>query len=631
MPNAGHDLSPDERDPVPGSGATGDGITNDDTGSDAEATGVTTSSVARMEGRAELDRVLGGEAFARSKRNRDLLAHLANETLEGRADALNGTTVAQDALGKGEDFDPASDPSVRVQMGRLRRLLDTHYEAASGDGDDGVRIVLPKGTYVPRFERTGAPAAPDALPPVPMTAEPAASPPEGAASTRPTGGWRAAVRRWPVAVAAALLLAVALGALVATALRDPLVTLPPHDYPVVVVHAFENRTGNRERDALAAGFQRQFAADLQRFRTARVMLDTGSRQPGVPGMAADYTVTGAVLGADETLDAIIWLIDAHDSTIAATERLTVDASGDDYLEALEEFSIRLTASVAAPRGRLAQAAAAHFDDHHPLTASGGLGPFECLVEFNEFTVNRTDERFAPVHDCLAGEAATHPNDGTLLAALGWMEVLGSPEAGLMDADAIGRDTSLARAVELVDRAVAVAPGNDIAHLHHGLVNWFMGNEEVAIDSMRRAVRLNPADPQHKADYGMFLSYSGEWQEGLAEVSEAIAWDVDPPGWYFLPFFFDALLNGRFDAAEEVLRRGAMRGDPFEPGYRLVLAGAMGDAAEVERWREGAMALATRNGGDALAPIRRWVRLPAILDLMERELRAAGVPVASRSA
>ena len=183
----------------------------------------------------------------------------------------------------------------------------------------------------------------------------------------------------------------------------------------------------------------------------------------------------------------------------------------------------------------------------------------------------------------------------------------------------------------MNRAVAVAPGNDVAHLYHGLVNWFAGNGAVAIDSMRRAVRLNPADPQHKADYGMFLCYTGEWEEGLRYVGEAIAWDIDPPGWYFLPFFFDALLDDRPEDALRVVQRGALRGDPFEPVYRLVLAKVMDDAAEVERWREPALALARENGGDALAPLRRWVRLPAILDLMARELRDADIPVVARAA
>ena len=637
--------------------------------------------------RDALARVTHGEAFARSRRNRDLLAHLVTETIEGRAKGLNGTTVAQDVLGKGADFDPASDPSVRVQMGRLRRLLDVHY---AGEGArDPVRIVLAKASYVPRFVAVREPLPREPVPrePVPPEPVPPATALPGAASddvasddvasdgaatsgtsagmaaealpgganaggngreavdARPQGPARSRSRswsrlrsrswsaagRWPLAALAGLAALVVLAVLAAGTLREPRATLSARDYPAVIVHRFENRTGEGRNDVVAAGFQRQFAADLQRFQTARVTLNTAPSGPSVPSPAADFTVTGAILRADDTLDAIVWLIDLHDTTIAATERLAIEADGTNYVEALEEFSRRLAAHVAAPRGRLAQAAREHFGSVHLLSGENGLSAFECFIAFNEFTANRTNGRFAPVHDCLSREVGRRPEDGTLLAALGWMELLGSREAGLMEPAAIGRHTSLVRAAELVERAVSVAPANDVAHLHHGLVNWFMGNEAVAIDSMRRAVRLNPADPQHKADYGMFLTYTGDWEEGLGYVEEAIEWDLDPPGWYFLPRYFDALLNGRLAEAERVLDGGAVRGDPFEPVYRFALAGLRGDAAAVERWRPGVEALAERNGGDPLAPLRHWVRLPAILDLFEDALRGAGIAVNARAA
>ena len=98
-----------------------------------------------------LDTVLGSPQFSRSARSRGFLAYVVTETLAGRGDRLSERTVARGALGRGADFDGRDDASVRVQAGRVRATLEEYYRA---DGAaDPVRITLPRGTYVPVFER----------------------------------------------------------------------------------------------------------------------------------------------------------------------------------------------------------------------------------------------------------------------------------------------------------------------------------------------------------------------------------------------------------------------------------------------------------------------------------------------
>jgi hypothetical protein len=64
---------------------------------------------------------------------------------------LKGYTIAVEALGRHPDFDPVSDPIVRVEATRLRRALARYY---AGEGRaDPVRIDLPVGGYRPVFHR----------------------------------------------------------------------------------------------------------------------------------------------------------------------------------------------------------------------------------------------------------------------------------------------------------------------------------------------------------------------------------------------------------------------------------------------------------------------------------------------
>jgi adenylate cyclase len=98
----------------------------------------------------QLARIVRSGQFRDSLRLTRFLAFVVETTLAGKADSLKAYTIAIEALGRGEDFDPQRDPIVRVEAGRLRRALANYYAAAGRD--DRLLIELPRGTYVPTFQ-----------------------------------------------------------------------------------------------------------------------------------------------------------------------------------------------------------------------------------------------------------------------------------------------------------------------------------------------------------------------------------------------------------------------------------------------------------------------------------------------
>lgn len=112
----------------------------------------------------ELERVLQGKVFRNTEALKKLLRFIVERTLEGDEASLKEYTLGYQVLKRGADFDPQADPIVRVQAGRLRTKLEDYY-AADGKNNN-LRIVLPKGGYVPDFisldavEPSTAPAQP---------------------------------------------------------------------------------------------------------------------------------------------------------------------------------------------------------------------------------------------------------------------------------------------------------------------------------------------------------------------------------------------------------------------------------------------------------------------------------------
>lgn len=97
---------------------------------------------------------LQSREFRSAPQLRSFLGFIVRATLNDEQEKLKGYTIAVEALGRPEDFNPVTDPIVRVEAARLRRRLEKYY-AGSGAGDP-VRIVIPKGSYAPEFRTLSA-------------------------------------------------------------------------------------------------------------------------------------------------------------------------------------------------------------------------------------------------------------------------------------------------------------------------------------------------------------------------------------------------------------------------------------------------------------------------------------------
>lgn len=100
--------------------------------------------------RRGLDRILASPGFKKSSHLSNFLRFVVEESIAGRGSQIKAYTIAVDALGRSSDFDPQSDPIVRVEAARLRRALDAYY--ANEGRDDPVVIGLPVGHYAPAFQ-----------------------------------------------------------------------------------------------------------------------------------------------------------------------------------------------------------------------------------------------------------------------------------------------------------------------------------------------------------------------------------------------------------------------------------------------------------------------------------------------
>ncbi len=194
-----------------------------------------------------MDRVLASAEFSRSGRLSSFLRYVCTATLAEHGTRLTEQHIGVEVFGRPPHYLPADDTIVRTTAGLLRKRLAKYYE--NEGSADPVRIVIPRGAYVPVFAPAcAAPAAPeidpaaDARAPVAAGADaaaaerppaadrpPAAPPPSGAKAgkhRRALPAWlraRGRLRNLACALAAGIgvLAATVCGALSSGAARDP--------------------------------------------------------------------------------------------------------------------------------------------------------------------------------------------------------------------------------------------------------------------------------------------------------------------------------------------------------------------------------------------------------------------------
>ncbi len=102
----------------------------------------------------QTEHLLSDPLFSHSPQLKRFLRFAVERTLAGEGQKLKEYTIAVEALGKPESFDPRLDSIVRVEARRLRHKLHLYY--ASRGASDNIFIRFEQGHYVPKVAKRSA-------------------------------------------------------------------------------------------------------------------------------------------------------------------------------------------------------------------------------------------------------------------------------------------------------------------------------------------------------------------------------------------------------------------------------------------------------------------------------------------
>jgi len=466
------------------------------------------SSIRASEVRETLGKILKSAEFVASPQLRAFLTYIVEAQLAGNEHTLKGQTIGTVVLGRAEGYDSQRDPIVRVEANRLRRTLAAYYE--HGGATDPVRVIVERGSYVPRFERLPLP------PPVPIPLPPTDVPVPAAPPV--------VVRRWPAAAVIAVVLAAIAVLLVgvflfvearpaSTAIGASVGDIPPRqaaaiatptvpNLPSVKVMPFATpATGDivERRDELAS----RMTVAIARFPELRV-LATGDQ-------AADFRMDGEISVSDRKSTTAIRLTAAKSAEVVWSASIDMPLTELMTSAGIDRIVAIATTAIAPQFGAIAQ----HLS-HGDASPTGPQGDYDCLIDAQLMSHRFNDGVWGRLDACIGSLLARYPTFATAWASRALLRI-GSYR---LNPDTAAADAALKEAETMARHALELEPTNVRAMTAVAAVAFGKGDLEAARNIGLRAITANPYDPLSRSQYVLALLASGYKDQALQQSAAA---------------------------------------------------------------------------------------------------------------
>jgi adenylate cyclase len=533
--------------------------------------------------RQELSTLLSRAEFHASERNRRFLSYIVEETLQGRADRIKAYSIAIATFDRSDDFDPLTDPIVRIEASRLRRSLE-HYYLTAGKSDH-VRIDMPKGSYVATF-RYADPVAADEIPhshPLPkadeLPAEPAHVPER--LSQPPVRTVSRHRNPWIWAAAAALVVVIVIQAATYAWQRHEDASAITRG-PSLLVLPFDNVGAEGSLDFIARGLTFEVINSLTRFSELFVFGPETSLETGEPDLRAtslralrpDYILYGSVYSTDDTLRVSAILADARTGRSVWSTNLDRNLSAASLLNVQSDIAEQVASAIGQPYGAVFN-----------LTAEGvatkplaGLRSYECVVRFRQQWREYDQRDYDDMRACLEQTIAADPYYARAYASL-----------ALLDLDTIrfgfGKDRikvdPLQEAHSLALQAIELDPSEPDGYLALSMAYWYLQDHEASIATAKRGLAIDPHNADLMAELGLRYSYMEKWSLSRPLIAEAFARNPATPSGYRIATFQYHYMHGDYRAALQEALQIKARYVLYGHLATAAVYGQLGDKANAE--------------------------------------------------
>ncbi len=528
--------------------------------------------------RRQLEVILESSDFSASNRFRQFLKFVVEETLAGREKELKAYTIATQVFGRDKNFDPLLDPVVRVEAAKLRNKLEQFYLRRKGQGKDDVYIAIPKGSYVPVFERmvesmskTTNLASPELAEEIPVCV-----------SVTDSGQNESLVKESEMLIETAEETVNYIGKTEPAPSVDNESRQRGAELSVVIL-PFSNISSSGEIDHLLSGLAEELAIALTKFEDLKVISAHAisadhAANPDQSALASSLGARFAVSGSAQ-LDANILrvrvkLVDIIMHTTLWAEKFDEPYTATGLFEIIDTTATQVAAQIGDSFGYIKRTLFREI----PSQRTGSIKAFEGILYYHHWAANLSEGRLINAKEALDKAVEADPRYCLAYAMLADIYAVHHQWAY----DLFPNDLETAR--KLARRAIELDAHCQYAQWSNAYVCYLSRDKDQFMHLARLAVSLNPADTNIIAAAGQKLAMCGNWEEGLELIRKAEQLNPFLPSWFHTATFTYCLHKGSLEGALQEAKR-ILAPRIAGPLFSAAVLGVMGHkekaAAEVQ--------------------------------------------------
>ena len=342
---------------------------------------------------------------------------------------------------------------------------------------------------------------------------------------------------------------------------------------LVSVERLQRIGGSAEEDYLAVGLTDELVATLSSYGDNLTAVRAPSESgPYVLPESSRYRLAYRLLG-NVRLHANEWrvcvkLLDAEIGCVAWSESFGGLLNGNTLFEMQQRIALKVASTVLSPHGVLYLAL-----QRKPAVLSA--------TQLAVYRYHEYQERFSPAthlkaRQCLEQAVREEPGYADAWAALANV-YLGEALFGFNQTG--GLPELMEKCLTTVRQAVALEPRNVLANYILAMILYYRRDLIQFLQMAEQCLHLWPFRPDNLAVIGMHLALVGQWERGLAMVTESMQLNPFHPPWLYLVFSLHSVNLGDYPQALAAVGRFAeLDFFPFQANLAMI-HGHLGNQAE----------------------------------------------------
>jgi adenylate cyclase len=405
----------------------------------------------------QLERMLSSPDFRATPQQTAFFKFVVNQTLAGNAGQIKGYTVATEVFGRGPDFDQSIDPVVSIQAGRLRRAIERYY--LTGGKNDPICIDIPKGTYVPVFEKW------------PHTQTSEASIDQEYPDIKVKRTW-----------------------------------------PSILIRPLSNLSDDPEFNFWGIGLATELADELNRYPDIRVLsLDSGNPNADIDQRVVSFVVDGSVRSDGTFIKMILNLTDTRTGQQIWSESSRSSIEAARLITFQEDLSRSIAVKIAGDRGLIMKTLDKESRRRPPQHST----VYEAVLRYFEYDVTFTPESFSRALAALEKAVIIEPEYGPVWSLLARLYT------NIYVFEIPGFKRPLEKAFEFAKNGTRLSPENQRCSAILAYIHMFRNELTAGLAEAERALNLGPETLFMLDVIGCVMTLMGDFERGPALIKKTI--------------------------------------------------------------------------------------------------------------